>query len=193
MERVAEGVKPLLSVSREESKRSFNMLSNALKEHDANEERKNRLKKLGAGVTSKSFTVSSDGNVSYLTPAEMGRHELYENLPMTAVMGLQKKEKSMSMAFASFAADLDVHEQEKSLSKPMSEADKFNRKSYASLLLMDELGMDSAVVSSPLIFSVLVATLAQFLVGRSNFTFGSFQVVSFLAFLLFLLFLLFCR
>jgi len=168
MERVAEGVKPLLSVSREESKRSFNMLSNALKEHDANEERKNRLKKLGAGVTSKSFTVSSDGNVSYLTPAEMGRHELYENLPMTAVMGLQKKEKSMSMAFASFAADLDVHEQEKSLSKPMSEADKFNRKSYASLLLMDELGMDSAVVSSPLIFSVLVATLAQFLVGYNT-------------------------
>ena len=73
----------------------------------------------------------------------------------------------MSMAFASFAADLDVLEQEMSMpSKSMPEAEKMNKKSHASFLLMDELEMDSAVVSTPLICAVLVAVLAQFLVGK---------------------------
>ena len=126
------------------------------------------MKSIGPSARSKSFSVSSEGLVSYLTPAEMGRHELYENLPMTAVMGLQQKERNMSMAFASFAADLDVLEKEKSMVN-MTEADKVNKKSHSSLLLMDELAMDSAVVTTPLIFAVLVATITMFLVGKSLF------------------------
>ena len=117
-----------------------------------------------SGYGSKSFMVSGDGQVSYLTPAEMGRRELHENIPMHAVMGLQKKERSMSMAFASFAADLDVLEQEKT--KQLSFTEKISHKSQASLMLMDEMEMDAAVVSAPLIFAVLVAALTQLLVGK---------------------------
>lgn len=53
-------------------------------------------------------------------------------------------------------------------SKSMPEAEKMNKKSHASFLLMDELEMDSAVVSTPLICAVLVAVLAQFLVGYNT-------------------------
>ena len=56
----------------------------------------------------KSYSVNADGSVSYLTPLQMGRHELYENLPFTAVFGMQRKERSLSQAFASYVADLDV-------------------------------------------------------------------------------------
>ena len=56
----------------------------------------------------KSYSVNADGSISYLTPLQMGRHELYENLPFTAVFGMQRKERSLSQAFASYVADLDV-------------------------------------------------------------------------------------
>lgn len=58
----------------------------------------------------RSYSVSGDGQVSYLTPLQMGRAELYEMVPFMAVPGLQKKERNLSRAFASYAAELDVLE-----------------------------------------------------------------------------------
>ena len=65
-----------------------------------------------AGLKShhRSYSVSGDGNISYLTPLQMGRAELYEMVPFIAVPGLQKKERNLSRAFASFAAEIDTLE-----------------------------------------------------------------------------------
>lgn len=157
------GVRPSVMLDRSRASHSHAQLASAAKQ-PAELRYSTSQKKMPA----KSFSVSANGDVSYLTPAEMGKHELYENLPMTAVFGLQKKEKSMSMAFASFAADLDVMEQEAN-GKGLSAVDKENIRSHASLLLLDEIQMDSSVVTSPLIFAVLVATFVQFIVGKFTF------------------------
>ena len=58
----------------------------------------------------RSYSVSGDGQISYLTPLQMGRAELYEMVPFMAVPGMQKKERNLSRAFASFAAELDTLE-----------------------------------------------------------------------------------
>jgi len=112
----------------------------------------------------RAYSVSADGTVSYLTPLQMGRHELYELVPFTAVFGLQKKENSLSQAFCSYAADLDVMaalETDRSL----SELEQVHRRSRANLLLTEEMEIDRDVMSTSLIFAVLVASLSQFLVG----------------------------
>lgn len=112
---------------------------------------------------SRSSFVTADGSTSYMTPADMGRQELYEELPMTAVHGMQKKSNSMVFAFASYAADLDVTE--KDHAAKLTEADKNEKKSHSASLLRDELDMDSKVMSTPLLSAVMVAAIAQFLVG----------------------------
>ena len=56
----------------------------------------------------KSYSVSADGSPSYLTPSQMGRQELYQQVPFAAVFGLQKRERLVSEAFASYAAELDI-------------------------------------------------------------------------------------
>jgi hypothetical protein len=58
----------------------------------------------------RSHSIGPNGSVSYLTPLQMGRSELYEAVPFVAVPGLQKKERNLSLAFASFAANLDTLE-----------------------------------------------------------------------------------
>ena len=96
----------------------------------------------------------------------MGRHELYELVPFTAVFGLQKKEKNLSEAFCSYAADLDVMAALET--NKLSEVEQVHRRSRANLLLTEEMGMDRDVMSTSLIFAVLVASLSQFLVGYNT-------------------------
>eukprot|EP00558_Chaetoceros_sp_UNC1202_P003943 CAMPEP_0197242246 /NCGR_PEP_ID=MMETSP1429-20130617/8048_1 /TAXON_ID=49237 /ORGANISM="Chaetoceros sp., Strain UNC1202" /LENGTH=696 /DNA_ID=CAMNT_0042702235 /DNA_START=55 /DNA_END=2145 /DNA_ORIENTATION=- len=118
---------------------------------------------------SKSYSVSADGAISYNTPIQMSRHELYENIPFTAVFGLQKREKSMTMAVSGYAADLDVLEADQisvaTTQKHLSSEELAARHSQASLMLLDELELDKVMVTTPLIFAVLVAAMGQFLVG----------------------------
>lgn len=116
-----------------------------------------------------SYSVAADGTISHRTPLQMGRHELYEQLPFTAVFGLQSKERDMSLAVASYAADLDILEADQiayaTTHKHLSRADIQQRRSQASLMLMDELELDKVMVTTPLIFAVFVAAMGQFLVG----------------------------
>lgn len=117
----------------------------------------------------KSYSVSADGSISYNTPLQMSRAELYENIPFTAVFGLQKKERSMSMAVSSYAADLDVLEADQmsmaTSHKHLSSQELAKRHSQASLALLEELELDNVMVTTPLIFAVMVAAMGQFLVG----------------------------
>jgi hypothetical protein len=46
-----------------------------------------------------------------MTPSQLGRQELYTQLPFTAVFGLQKRERTISTAFANYAAELDMSTQ----------------------------------------------------------------------------------
>ena len=113
----------------------------------------------------KSYSVSADGSPSYLTPTQMGRQELYQQIPFAAVFGLQKREHMVSEAFASYAAELDIMDQ-----KGLSEAEKDTRRSQASLIIMDELDFDSNLVTTPLVFAIIVAAASQFLVGYNTGT-----------------------
>jgi SP family facilitated glucose transporter-like MFS transporter 3 len=111
----------------------------------------------------KSYSISADGSPSYLTPTQMGRQELYRDIPFTAVFGLQRKERSVSQAFASYAAELDVHDQVN-----LTAEEKSNRVSRASMMILDELEFDANVVTMPLVFAIIVAAASQFLVGYNT-------------------------
>ena len=116
----------------------------------------------------RSFMQTVDGSISALTPIEMGRHELYEELPFLAIRGLQKKEHNLSVAFSSYAAALDALETDEYLAstgKPLNAEEKEKRLSQMSLLLLDELEVDSTVVTTPLIFAVLIASMLMFNMG----------------------------
>ena len=115
----------------------------------------------------KAHSIHGNAEMGYLTPIALGRKELFELVPMQAVFGLQKRERSLSMAFASYAADLDALGHEEEYSK-LSKAEQMKRKSRASLMIMDEFEVDRSVVTTPLIFAVMVAALAQFLVGYNT-------------------------
>ena len=41
----------------------------------------------------RSYSASMDGTMATMTPSEMGRQEMYTQVPFIAVPGLQKKEK----------------------------------------------------------------------------------------------------
>jgi hypothetical protein len=111
----------------------------------------------------KSYSVSADGTPSHWTPSQLGRQELYTQVPFTAVFGLQRKERSVSQAFASYAADLDIGSQQ-----GLSEDEKFTRSSRASMIILDELEFDASVVTTPLVFAIIVAATSQFLVGYNT-------------------------
>jgi hypothetical protein len=116
-----------------------------------------------------SFIEHVDGTISTLTPIEMGRHELYEDIPFLAVSGLQRKEHNLSVAFSSYAAALDTLEEDTYLhsttGRHMSSEEKEKRMSQMSLLLLDELEADAVTITTPLIFAVLIASLLQFIYG----------------------------
>jgi len=120
----------------------------------------------------KSYSVNADGSMSYLTPVQLGRHELYELVPFTAVFGMQQKERNISKAFANYAADLDVCEADRfaysQTNQHLSAAELDSRKNHASLLLLEELELDAVVVTTPLMVALLMAGLSQFLVGYNT-------------------------
>jgi SP family facilitated glucose transporter-like MFS transporter 3 len=111
----------------------------------------------------KSYSVSADGTPSSLTPSQLGRQELYTQVPFTAVFGLQRRERSVSQAFASYAADMDIGSQ-----RGLSEDEKATRSSRASMIILDELEFDASVVTTPLVFAIIVAATSQFLVGYNT-------------------------
>ena len=64
------------------------------------------------------------------------------------------------MAFAMSAAELDAMDH-----KELTDEERSNRMSRASLMILDELEFDANVVTMPLVFAVLIAGFSQFLVG----------------------------
>ncbi|KAL7538806.1 hypothetical protein ACHAXR_008809 [Thalassiosira sp. AJA248-18] len=123
-------------------------------------------------MLTKSYSVNADGSLSYLTPAQLGRHELYEMIPFTAVFGMQQKERNISKAFANYAADLDTIEADQlaysQTNQHLSAAELDSRKSHASLLLLEQLELDSVVITTPLIIGLFMAGVSQFLVGYNT-------------------------
>jgi len=124
---------------------------------------------LGGSRRARSFVQNLDGSMTQMTPLEMGRQELYEVLPFLAVPGLQKKEHNLSVAFSSYAAQLDSLETDEYLTatsgKPLNPEEKEQRLSQMSLLLLDELEVDAITVTTPLIFATLQASMLMFNMG----------------------------
>jgi hypothetical protein len=109
----------------------------------------------------RSYSVSAvDGRQQqqheYLTPTEMGRQELYIEVPFTAVFGLQRKEHAVSQAFAQYAAHLEVDNQIN-----LTPSEKKSRLSHASMILLNDIEFEANVVTIPLVFAVLVAAASQ--------------------------------
>jgi SP family facilitated glucose transporter-like MFS transporter 3 len=125
---------------------------------------------IGGSSSFGNFKVLTDDAAHHpdmtLTPSELGRQELYTQVPFQAVFGLQKKEREISIAFAHYAADLDVASS--SASAGLSEVDKTARASQASMIILDELEFDAQVVTTPLVFAIIVASMSQFLVGYNT-------------------------
>ena len=123
-------------------------------------------------IMTKSYSVSADGSLSYLTPLQLGRHELYEMVPFTAVFGMQQKERNITKAFADYAADLDGIEADQlaysQTNQHLTAAELVSRKSHASLLLMEELELDAVLITTPLIVALFMAGMSQFLVGYNT-------------------------
>lgn len=122
-----------------------------------------------APIPRRSRSVSMDyGNsmslLQDLTPTQMGRQELYIEVPFTAVFGLQRKERSLSQAFANYAANLDVTQR----NEYQNEEDKKSKLSRASMIILDELEFESNVVTMPLVFAIIIAAASQFLVGYNT-------------------------
>lgn len=117
----------------------------------------------------RSFMEAPDGAISALTPVQMGRQELYNDLPFVAVPGMQRKERNLSVAFSAFAANIDTLEQDQFLQattgKGMTAKEKEQRASRMSVLLLGELEADAGVVTTPLIFTVAIACMLQFNFG----------------------------
>mmetsp|Transcript_19504 Transcript_19504/g.44015 ORF Transcript_19504/g.44015 Transcript_19504/m.44015 type:complete len:680 (+) Transcript_19504:93-2132(+) len=120
-------------------------------------------------MLTKSYSIHADGEVSYLTPLELGRHQLYAMSPFTALFGMQQKERSITKCYAEFAADLDnlsadnIYHSE--TNKHLSTTELASRKSQASLMLMEELDLDNQLYTPPLLVAIFVAGCSQFLVG----------------------------
>lgn len=127
----------------------------------------------GPGLTKRgsraSFIENVDGTISTLTPIEMGREELYKDIPFLAVAGMQRKSHNLSVAFSSYAAALDTLEEDNfvysSTGKRMTSGEMEKRMSRTSLMLLDELEADVTNVTTPLIFAVLIASMLQFMYG----------------------------
>lgn len=97
----------------------------------------------------RSYSVSADGSPSYLSPSQLGRQELYSQVPFTAVFGLQKLERTISNAFADYAAEVDTSTQ-----KGLSQEERDLRSSRASMIILDEIEFDAQVVTTPLVFAI---------------------------------------
>mmetsp|Transcript_17143 Transcript_17143/g.36021 ORF Transcript_17143/g.36021 Transcript_17143/m.36021 type:complete len:689 (-) Transcript_17143:398-2464(-) len=135
-------------------------------------------------LLAKSYSVSADGSPSYLTPLQIGRHELYEMVPFAAVFGMQEKERNITKAFADYAADLDGIEADQlaysRTNQHLSAAELSSRKSHASLLLIEELELDAVVlITTPLIVALFMAGMSQFLVGYNLSVMNSMESVVF--------------
>jgi SP family facilitated glucose transporter-like MFS transporter 3 len=103
-----------------------------------------------------------DGELATMTPSEMGRQEMYSQVPFVAIPGLQKKEREVANMFASYAADLDV-----ASAVGLSEMDKTIRHASSSMLILEEME-DAKVVTAPLIFTVIVVSASMFSVGHNT-------------------------
>ncbi|KAL3765039.1 hypothetical protein ACHAWU_009407 [Discostella pseudostelligera] len=101
----------------------------------------------------------------------MGRHELYAELPFVAVLGLQKKERSLSVAFSNAAALIENQESDivsmLSTSENGTDRDeKEERVRRMSVILMDEIeGTDELYLTVPLVVAVMIASMFTFNVG----------------------------
>jgi len=135
------------------------------------------------GAAPRAFVQDADGSISALTPLEMGRHELYEELPFLAVPGLQRKEHNLSVAFSSFAAFLDNKETDRHLMSTTGEGlkpeEKEKRLSHVSLLMLEELEVEAVSVTLPLVCAVFIASLLQFNVGYNIGVMNPSEVVAF--------------
>ena len=121
--------------------------------------------------------------VSHLNPVQLGRRELYQMIPFVAVSGMQQKERNITKAFANYAADIDTLEAAEQIyyqtKQHLTAAELASRKHQSALVLMEELEVDTVVITTPLIVALFVSGISQFLVGYNTSVMNSLSSVVF--------------
>jgi SP family facilitated glucose transporter-like MFS transporter 3 len=107
-----------------------------------------------------SILHNAAGIVTIFTPAEMGRKELYTEIPFTAVHGLQTKARIVTEAFIEYATVLDV-----SCQSGLSDEEKPVRSKQVSMIISEDLKRDKILITTPLIVATVAIAASQFLVG----------------------------
>jgi MFS transporter, SP family, solute carrier family 2 (facilitated glucose transporter), member 3 len=121
----------------------------------------------------RSYSVNADGiTPHFFSPTELGKQELYAEVPFTAVFGLQRRERALSQAFAMSAAELVDMQTTKSsfqnntgMKSGLGDVDKKSRMSHASMIILDEIEVSTSVVTTTLIWAIIVSGSLPFLVG----------------------------
>ena len=134
-------------------------------------------------MLTRSYSVNIDGTLSHLNPVQLGRHELYQMIPFVAVSGMQQKERYITKAFANYAADIDTLEAAELIyyqtKQHLTAAELSSRKHQSALVLMEELEVDTVVITTPLIVALFVSGISQFLVGYNTSVMNSLSSVVF--------------
>eukprot|EP00956_Cyclotella_meneghiniana_P005780 scaffold7489_cov57-Cyclotella_meneghiniana.AAC.1 len=117
---------------------------------------------LGGPASEILLRSNDDSNDTRLTPLQLGRLELYELIPFTAVFGMQLKSKNVVKAFKSINSD--VQSVESSYDTMHMQSDAKRRETESLLAELDAVSM----VNRPLILAIIVSGLSQFLVGYNT-------------------------
>ena len=134
-------------------------------------------------MLTKSYSVNIDGTLSHLSPLQLGRHELYVMIPFVAIFGMQQIERNITKAFANYASDIDTLEAAEQIYSQtkvhLTAAELSVRKHQSALVLMEELEVDTVVITPPLIVAIFVSGISQFLVGYNTSVMNSISSVVF--------------
>lgn len=132
-------------------------------------------------MLTKSYSVNIDGTLSHLNPIQLGRHELYQMIPFVAVSGMQQKERYITKAFANYVADIDTLEAAEQIchqtKQHLTAAELASRKHQSALVIMEELEVDTVVITTPLIVALFVSGISQLLVGYNTSVMNSLSSV----------------
>lgn len=111
-----------------------------------------------------SFLNNQEGTAVSMTPSQMGRKELYTEIPFVAVSGMQAKERAVTEAFLTYTAELDM-DAAAAVDIHRTDSEKLLRAQQTTMIIEEELTQDASVVTMPLVVAVLAAAASQFIVG----------------------------
>jgi SP family facilitated glucose transporter-like MFS transporter 3 len=102
--------------------------------------------------------ANADGTLTIFTSAEMGRTELYTEIPFTAIHGMQTRERETCDVFEAYTEQLDICQKGGGFSE-----DEKSLGGKAASSFTEEIAKTR--ITKPLVIATIAAAASQFLVG----------------------------